>query len=280
MDEKMAIPAAVGDSQQTALDFKSLREAKGLSLRDIFKQTRVGLVYLAAVEKGDFSRLPPPVYARNFIRKYAQSVGVDEDPILTRYDKYLGNLQPSVIDAEVQQPWPESGGRNRFLFLSLTAVVIAGVLISVIFLYDRADKPPLPSPAISTASPEPAIPTPAPAAADPPATAVANVAMPASVLPETTVTHSTPDGKTRRLTIEAHELTWIRITEDRNPGYEVMLKPGDKIERTASDHFQLDIGNAGGVNLTFQGKPMGSLGNSGQPVHMRLPEMESDRRTP
>ena len=82
------------------------------------------------------------------------------------------------------------------------------------------------------------------------------------------------------LVIEARELTWIRITEDRNPSYQVLLKPGDQIERMASDFFQLDIGNAGGINLTFQGKPLGSLGKQGQIIHMRLPEKGSERKSP
>lgn len=279
MDEKMAIPAATGESQQAVPDFKALREAKGLSLPDIFRQTRVGLVYLAAVENGEFSRLPPPVYARNFIRKYAQSVGVNEKSILSNYEKYLKSLQPIVKETEVQQPWPETGGRNRFLVLSLTAVVIAGALVSAIFLYDRADKPALTAPVIDSAAPVSAIPEPPPAAADPYISAPAITPVSGSGSSEKAATPPTSEGK-MRLAMEAHELTWVRIAEDRNPGYEVLLKPGDKIERAASDSFQLDIGNAGGVNLTFQGKPLGSLGKSGQTIRMRLPEKESDRKTP
>jgi len=39
----------------------------------------------------------------------------------------------------------------------------------------------------------------------------------------------------------------------------VLLKSADRIERLASDYFLVDIGNAGGVNLIFQGKPLGIL---------------------
>jgi cytoskeleton protein RodZ len=102
----------------------------------------------------------------------------------------------------------------------------------------------------------------------------------ASASPGAAIRPPAAAGKMYHLVIETRELTWIRITEDRNPPYQALLKPGDKIERMASDYFQLDIGNAGGINLTFQGKSLGSLGKPGQIIHMRLPEKGSDRKTP
>ena len=31
--------------------------------------------------------------------------------------------------------------------------------------------------------------------------------------------------------MKARELTWLRVTEDDNPPYEILLQPGEKIER-------------------------------------------------
>ncbi|MEK7243157.1 MAG: RodZ domain-containing protein [Thermodesulfobacteriota bacterium] len=282
MDEKNDIPAAESASppQETVPNLKALREASGLSLPDIFETTRVGLIYLAAVESGEFNRLPPPVYARNFIWEYARTVGVDEKPILNRYEKYLESLKPTVKETEIQKPWPETGGRNRFLFASLAAVIIAGALVSALFLYDRAGKPASPPPVADSPSPAPVMPEPAPTAAVPAASAQATTAGSVTASPGAAIPSPAAAGKMYHLVIEARELTWIRITEDRNPAYQALLKPGDKIERMASDYFQLDIGNAGGINLTFQGKSLGSLGKPGQIIHMRLPEKGSDRKTP
>ena len=283
MDEKMDIPAPKSASppQEAVPDLKALREASGLSLPEIFETTRVGLIYLAAVESGEFNRLPPSVYARDFIRKYAQTVGIDEKPILGRYEKYLEHLQPTVKETEIQKPWPETGGRNRFLFASLAAVIIAGALVSALFLYDQAGKPALPPPVVDSPSPAPVAPGPAPTAAVPASSAQATTAGSVTASPGAAIQRTDAvAGKIYHLVIEARELTWIRIIEDRNPAYQALLKPGDKIERMASDYFQLDIGNAGGINLAFQGKPLGSLGKSGQIIHMRLPEKGSDRKTP
>ena len=282
MDEKNDIPAAESASppQETVPNLKALREASELSLPDIFETTRVGLVYLAAVESGEFNRLPPPVYARNFIRKYARTVGIDEKPILNRYQKYLENLKPTTGETEIQKPWPDTGGRNRFLFASLAAVIIAGALVSALFLYNQAGKPASPPPAADSPSPAPVIPEPSPTAAVPASSTQATAAGLVTASPGAAIQPPAAAGKMHHLVIEARELTWIRITEDRNPAYQTLLKPGDKIERMASDYFQLDIGNAGGINLTFQGKNLGSLGKPGQIIHMRLPEKRTGQKTP
>lgn len=282
MDEIMDIPATESASppQESVPNLKALREARRLSLPDIFETTRVGLIYLTAVENGEFNRLPPPVYARNFIRKYARTVGIDEEPIINRYEKYLESLKPTVKETEIRKPWPETGGRNRFLFASLAAVIIAGALVSALFLYDRAGKPVSPPPVVDSPSPAPVIPEPAPTAATPTSSAQATTAGSVTPSPGEATQPPAAAGERYRLVIEARERAWIRITEDRTPAYEALLKPGDKIERMASDYFQLDIGNAGGLNLTFQGKPLGSLGKPGQVIHMRLPEKVSDRKTP
>jgi cytoskeleton protein RodZ len=284
MDEKKEMkPDRAAPPQEALLDLRAVRETRGLSLQAIFEATRVGIDNLAAVENGDYHRLPPPVYARNFIRKYAQAIGVEEKPILDRYDKHLESLKPPQEGAEVRKPWPEADRRYRFLFISLAAVIVAGILVSVLFLYDQAGKPPMPAPAVE---PPPAKATPAPAQAEavPPSPVRTTEAEPAPAsVPasaEKPILQPAAAGKMHHLIIEARELTWIRITEDRNPSYQALLKPGDRMERMASDFFQLDIGNAGGINLTFQGKPLGSLGKQGQIIHMRLPEKGAERKSP
>ena len=282
MDEKKDIPAEekMSPPQETFPELKDMREARGLSLRAIFETTRVGLVNLTAVENGDYNRLPPPVYARNFIRKYARAIGVDEKPILDRYEKHLESLKPPQEETEVRKPWPETGRRYRFLFMSLTAVIAAGILVSAIFLYDQGGKLSSPAPVVESPSPAQVIPVPAQTAAVPnvPAQITASKSAPAPA--GKSILTPAAAGKMYHLAIEARELTWIRITEDRNPSYQALLKPGEKIERMASDYFQLDIGNAGGINLTFQGKPLGSIGKRGQVIHMRLPEKGSERKSP
>lgn len=53
------------------------REELGISLEKIEHLTKIQKRYLRAIEIGDWSRLPEPVYTRGFIHSYARTLGVD-----------------------------------------------------------------------------------------------------------------------------------------------------------------------------------------------------------
>ncbi len=271
MDNIQKIP-----EQEVSANLKDVRESRGLSLEAIFAKTRVSVVSLRAIENGDYSLLPPPVYTRNFIRKYALAVGIDAKPLLDGYERHLESLKPAPETAEIQKPWPETGRRYRPLVISLAAMIGIGILAAAVILHEPGVKPPAADPV-----PEPLV-----QEQDTPRSAqgtdLSDAALPAEAsepAPEPTGKPIPPppaEVKTYRLVVEARELTWVRIVEDEKPPYQVLLKPGEKIERTATDHFQLDIGNAGGIDLNFQGKSLGAVGKRGQIVHMRLPDNGSE----
>ena len=53
------------------------RVARGLTLRDVERDTRISSRYLQALEEGRLNVLPAPVYARAFMRTYAQYLGLN-----------------------------------------------------------------------------------------------------------------------------------------------------------------------------------------------------------
>ncbi len=295
MNTKTDIPAVAKTPEtpsKTILDLKASREARGFSLNDVFCATRVSLVNLEALESWDFDRLPPPVYTRNFIRKYAQAIGVDEKPILNRYEIHLENSKPPSEETEIKKSSPNSR-RYFFLFGTLIIAIIAGILIYTLDLHNPfsglflpaqsvesnpatavAPAPPLEPPTMSQTNPLPESPTIITT------TTAAKMAVPATDEPVTLPLSKNATKKALHLIIEAKELTWARITEDHHAPSQVLLKPGDRIERRASDFFLLDVGNAGGIDLIFQGKPMESIGKRGQVIHIRLPGKEQERKTP
>jgi cytoskeleton protein RodZ len=293
MNEKMDFPSAATmpePPKESLLDLKASREARGFSLNDVFYATRVSVINLTALERWDFDRLPPPVYTRNFIRKYAQAIGVDEKPILNHYEMHLESLKPPHKEPEIKKPWPN--GRRYFILLgSLAIAIIAGILVYPLDLRDQFSR--LFSPAQSGESTPSTEPAPLlepstmsqtnPLPESPPVIATTTAAMVSTPAPEVPAAPPLPANVTKKalhLIIEAKEITWARITEDHDSPSQVLLKPGDRIERRASDFFLLDIGNAGGVDLIFQGKPLGSIGKRGQVIHIRLPETERERKTP
>jgi cytoskeletal protein RodZ len=61
---------------------KTKREELGLSLPDIEQETKIRGRYLEAIENGEWDILPGDVYARGFVRSYAEAVGLDGNELL------------------------------------------------------------------------------------------------------------------------------------------------------------------------------------------------------
>ncbi|MFO7546867.1 MAG: DUF4115 domain-containing protein [Trueperaceae bacterium] len=82
-----AVPGATVPGRPT--DFGAMlreaRAAKGLELSDIAELTHVRKEYLRALEESRFEDLPEDVYTRNFVRLYAQAVGISGERALAAY---------------------------------------------------------------------------------------------------------------------------------------------------------------------------------------------------
>ncbi len=68
------------------------------------------------------------------------------------------------------------------------------------------------------------------------------------------------------LTLSAVEDTWLAIRLDGRRSHEVYLRKGERVRWLAQERATLTLGNAGGVQIRYNGKPVESLGGSGQVV--------------
>jgi hypothetical protein len=74
------------------------------------------------------------------------------------------------------------------------------------------------------------------------------------------------------LRAEVLEPTWLNVTIDEKSTREYLLNPGEQITWKADTQFSLHIGNAAGLRLYLNDKPLKSLGPSGSVVHLQLPD--------
>src|SRR2546421_4509449 len=65
---------------------RQLREARGVSLEEIARITRVNSSYLQALEADDYASLPDRVFTRGFIRAYCQVLGESPDQATALFD--------------------------------------------------------------------------------------------------------------------------------------------------------------------------------------------------
>jgi len=286
-------------------DLKAIREAKGISLKDIYNATRVSVPILEAIEGGRFHLLPEPVYARTFIKSYAKFLDMDSKPTLDLYEQYLRSLTGAPSFRENMEKNAESRQKSaKKRRTVLWMVVLAAAAASLLYLLWANDSKAPQVLNTQTAPPQKAaLPVQQPTLTDKPADAPPVASQPDPLLkpakevtPEAPVPTGAvrksesapaavpqvyqeaadrnpggPDEKRLRLVITGIEKTWLRVRADRNRPDETILHRGDVFERFAADSFAVDIGNAGGVDVSFQGQSLGTLGERGQVVRLKLP---------
>lgn len=232
---------------------KKLRLEKGIRLEEISAETKVSMNVLSHIEKEDHARLPSPAVVRGFLRLYADCVDADRNMIINLYTDHLEN---NTIKSSTRGLW---GQRLRFwLRLLFSTGILAGI---VFFAIQYVSKPDEQKPASSAELLQESVDLPE-TSADPKNTEVVADAPPGE--------QESPPQK-HKLLIQAIDDTWIKMIADGKPREEYTLASGDRLELEALTNFNILIGNAGGVKLTLDDKPVHISGKKGQMLTLQLP---------
>lgn len=278
---------------------RGLREAKGMSLDDIARSTRVGRRHLEALESDTFTELPAPVFVKGFIRAYCEFLDSSSDEALGLYRETTG--EPAAPHGPLRPLLAPRTRRAGPLAISIILFVALGASLFALRLglqssrkdsvsapaKEEARKAATPTPAASAAKPAADIPT-APSTAQTPAAppAVALAPSSSSAALTTSASASTPappsssaPGEAKpgnhHLIVRAIEPTWLRVQVDDGQVAEELLQAGAVREWTATRRFTLTVGNAGGVELDLDGKRMPSLGAKGAVIQRLVLPQES-----
>ena len=88
----------------TIAELRRIRMAKGLSLTEISRRTRIGIGFLRKIEEGNLKGLPPGFYARAFVRAYSEAIGIDADVVLGTLADELPAAQAATAPHPTAQP--------------------------------------------------------------------------------------------------------------------------------------------------------------------------------
>lgn len=272
-------------------NLKREREQRGVTLQKMHEATKVQRKHLEALEADDYSSLPHPAFVRGFIKSYCKALGLDETDALLRYEMYLrenapppggkdsaaaregGTRQEPVNRLRVRLP--NKGARN------IIALVAAGVAIMVVFYLfsgrrEKDSAPPEQDEAAGVKTEGQNIAEPLEAPVAPPPAAKDSAAINGKEPVQEAVKPPSDAGdKAHALTVRASERTWIRIRIDNGEPFDVMLQKGESIVWKAGRGISVLVGNAGGVEMVFDGRKLPSMGKSGAVVSLVLP-IEAD----
>jgi cytoskeletal protein RodZ len=108
--------------------FKAKREINGLTRRDVVVKIKIPMDQLESIEDGRLSALPP-VFAKGFLRAYANELGLDAEAILDHYRQLTGDVksEPAAREdppARYVEKKVNSGGRPNKVRRLLAVLVL------------------------------------------------------------------------------------------------------------------------------------------------------------
>ncbi len=271
---------------------REAREARGLTLEDVEKATRIRARYLEALEAGQFEALPSAVQARGFLRNYARHVGLDPSETMTRleealhasrrisiFKRFRRNKKSIAEDAPTLEngvkPLPVSEAppfdpaqfesaamprlsRMRRLrqLITVDAVIIVALFFGIVTFFiwggSRVAAAVLTQPEI-TATPQ-----------------VIGPAATPTILANITFTPTAPPPLTNfsevQLELYAEQRAYVRVTVDGEIRYEGLLAAGEQLTYSSAQLVEVTTGNAAGVRIVLNGSDFGTLGEFGEVV--------------
>lgn len=229
---------------------KEKREALGLTIEDVAKETRIKPRFIEALEKGDYGSLPGDIFARGFIRNYASFLGLDPGEMLRLYSEEKGGSpapETALTGTEFPLERPSAWSIRNLAGFFLPLLIIVLIAVTGWFAYAKYRPAPvtLPTPTPSPAPTATATPTPSPTPTWTP-------------LPS-----PTPTPPLITLTLVGIDRSWLEVKVNQTPVFAGFLNPGE--ERTWSGEIIfVKCGNAGGVKAIVNGEDIGVLGGAGE----------------
>ena len=271
----------MNEKESLGSHLKRERESRNIPLKEVAKRIRVREQILRALEEDQYDLLPPHPYLKGFLFNYAKVVGLDPHEVILRYESAV-RVKPTSPQEVPSEKKPQKEAEkipekkavlSPRQFWIIGGVAVVSVILSLLFLLPRSKPPVEPVSPIPEVSIKPE----------------AKIKLPPSVPPQASVTThvpetrplETPSGseptavpevapfpetKPLSLQLKAVEETWVRIQVDDQPAREMSFKPGDVTSHQAMTRIYLMIGNAGGLDVTLNGRGIEKFGKSGEVV--------------
>jgi cytoskeleton protein RodZ len=283
------------DSAGTIL--RSERERQQRNVTDIAAALCIAPSYLRAIEDDDLKSLPGTFFYKSFIRQYAAVLGVPESRIRPSVEALTApTAEPPLPGQDPRYSAPQSGFSNHWLGelkktfsrdqsgsgvtgqsamrvldpvveatnryfmghrLSASVLGLGAVLLVCSGFYAWWNRVPQSASERAAVSIQPA------PATRSVANGGANNGDPARTAAIDVTATQTADGRAV-LNLSATDEVWLSVTANGKEVFSGVLKPSQTKTLTGLEAAQMKVGNAGGLDVRWNGKAIGPIGPRGQ----------------
>jgi cytoskeleton protein RodZ len=249
---------------------RAAREARGLSIQDLTRTTKITTTTLVALEHNELDKLPATIFTRGFVKAYAHEVGLNPEATA---DRYLAQLErdrgPSALAKPSNRPLPAAPRHLEAVHDDKTARVLAAQdgrpyervvpvaaavgLAFYIWSFSGGSPPP----------------DEAPLESDTAADAVPAGGQP---LPEADATAASADVLAGPLQFELRPQgpCWLSANADGNPVFARLLQAGEHQTIEVRDELVMRVGDPAALSFSINGQSGRALGRPGEAVSVRI----------
>jgi cytoskeleton protein RodZ len=267
------------------------REMRGITLEEIAAATKIGSRSLRALETEDFAQLPGGIFNKGFVRSYARYLGIDTEQAVADFlaaeaihsQNAPNGTATSGVDSATSSP---AGAGFPWVLVAVVIVVAALVFGGWKYWTGRSARanatqagqpsapapqqrppalPPSPQQAARRGTAGDAASTPPAVSPSPADTPHAAASSPSGVEPKASPSADSTEAGSFIVSLRANQDSWISVTADGKTLIEDgMLYAAAERSFRAHDRVVLKLGNAGGVEVSYNGKPLTLSAQSNQ----------------
>ena len=245
------------------------RERQNLSIKDIEKATSIRALYIDAIEKGEYKTLPGEVYAKGFVRNYANYLKLNANEIVNAFNEEmhpqeeLHEAAESSSAEEARQVQPVERNREEYRGPKITslesypmeksshgvrnalmvAVAVFVVAFAALIAFGGDEEPSAPAPRAKT-----------------------QTAQQQKQSQKQTEAAPKPAADGVEMKLSFTDRCWTEVVVDGKTEFEGTAEKGKVLTLKGKDKVRITAGNAGALNYSLNGKDMGAIGQKGEVV--------------
>jgi cytoskeletal protein RodZ len=230
---------------------KSRTDAR-LSIEDLAKATNIPVTLLRDMENDNFKKCGGETYARGHLRNIAAKLGIDERIFLDLFETEVTApakpIREMLNENNVTMPYQEPK-RISWKVLAAGSAAVLILFAGVQFFFSNVDNGNEPEIFIATS-------------ATPSQEAVESVAPSTAASPEIT-------GGVNVELVASRGSTWLLATNENGEVlFSGQVRQGSSKSFSEATQVNLRVGNAGGVDISVNGKDVGSVGANREVVNL------------
>jgi len=231
---------------------REARDKKGLTISQAQKETHIQVNILKSLEDGSCDSVLSATYAKSFLRKYSEYLGLDSDVVLNEY-KRLHPKTETVIVNKITEHTPSSADIAGVI--SVVRLILVGVIVIILMalvggkMMTVLKKPNIPQRAVAVK----------PKASSSKIKSVKKVSREPSVVKKG-MEASIPNNAQLKLLLKVNQNVLLRIKVDGALISDHVMTKGTAEVFTADNAINIYTASGDSIELILNGKPMGSPG--------------------